>query len=82
MINYLTSSFLYTKLANLILWFYSDVKLGIGYSVIFVLGALLLPEPTYTGPENVSGLEPEGNVKLVLKFITLGRLLQNSQQPR
>lgn len=53
MINYLTSSFLYTKLANLILWFYSDVKLGIAYSVIFVLGALLLPEPTYTGPENV-----------------------------
>lgn len=53
MINYLTSSFLYTKLANVILWFYSDVKLGIGYSVIFVLGALLVPEPTYSGPENV-----------------------------
>lgn len=53
MINYLTNSFLYTKLANLILWFYSDVKLGIAYSVIFILGALLLPEPTYTGPENV-----------------------------
>jgi thiol-disulfide isomerase/thioredoxin len=29
------------------------VKFGIGYGVIFVLGALLLPEPTYTGPENV-----------------------------
>lgn len=53
MINYLTSSFLYTKMANLILWFYSDVKLGIAYGVIFVLVALLLPEPTYTGPENV-----------------------------
>lgn len=53
MINYLTSSFLYTKAANLILWFYSDTKLGIAYGVIFILGSLLLPEPTYTGPENV-----------------------------
>lgn len=53
MINYLTNSFLYTKLANLILWFYSDVKLGVGYSVIFILFALILPEPTYSGPSNV-----------------------------
>jgi thiol-disulfide isomerase/thioredoxin len=53
MINYLTSSFLYTKLANLVLWFYSDTKLGIAYGVIFVLCAMLLPEPTYEGPENV-----------------------------
>jgi thiol-disulfide isomerase/thioredoxin len=53
MINYLTSSFLYTKLANLVLWFYSDTKLGIAYGVVFVLCAMLLPEPTYEGPENV-----------------------------
>lgn len=53
MINYLTSSFLYTKLANLILWFYTDVKFGLAFGVIFVLGAMLLPEPTYTGPEAV-----------------------------
>lgn len=53
MINYLTSSFLYTKLANLILWFYSDIKAGILYGVFFILFALLLPEPTYSGPDNV-----------------------------
>lgn len=53
MINYLTSSFLYTKLANLILWFYSDIKLGMAYGVLFILFALLLPEPTYSGPDNV-----------------------------
>lgn len=53
MINYLTSSFLYTKIANIILWFYSDVRSGIAYSIIFVLCALLIPEPTYTGPENI-----------------------------
>lgn len=27
MVNYLTSSFVYTKIANLILWFYADVRL-------------------------------------------------------
>lgn len=53
MINYLTSSFLYTKLANLILWFYSDVRCGVGYSILFILFALILPEPTYSGPDSV-----------------------------
>lgn len=27
MVNYLSSSFVYTKIANLILWFYADVRL-------------------------------------------------------
>jgi thiol-disulfide isomerase/thioredoxin len=53
MINYLTSSFLYTKLANLILWFYTDVKLGLVYGALFILIALMVPEPTYSGPDNV-----------------------------
>lgn len=54
MINYLSSSFIYTKIANLILWFNADYRMGIIYGVIFILGALLLPEPTYSGPSNVS----------------------------
>ncbi|GAB0092174.1 Thioredoxin-related transmembrane protein 2 homolog [Sergentomyia squamirostris] len=53
MINYLTSSFMYTKFANLILWFYSDFRYGITYGALFILLALILPEPTYSGPENV-----------------------------
>ncbi|XP_034939807.1 thioredoxin-related transmembrane protein 2 homolog [Chelonus insularis] len=53
MINYLTSSFVYTKIANLILWFYADVRMGILFGIIFILCGLLLPEPTYQGPENV-----------------------------
>ncbi|XP_055595726.1 thioredoxin-related transmembrane protein 2 homolog [Uranotaenia lowii] len=52
MINYLTSSFTYTKIANLGLWFYSDIRLGLIYGVLFILVALVLPEPTYSGPEN------------------------------
>lgn len=54
MINYLTSSFLYTKVANLILWAYADYLYGMIFAVIFILTALILPEPTYAGPENVT----------------------------
>lgn len=36
MINYLTSSFVYTKIANLILWFYADVRMGILFALIFI----------------------------------------------
>lgn len=83
MINYLTSSFVYTKVANLILWFYADVRMGILFAFIFIrkrrhktiyccrkyvttivmhkrynctlcaVCGLVLPEPTYQGPENV-----------------------------
>lgn len=65
MISYLSSSFMYTKVANLILWFYADVRYGLVFGVVFVLVGLLLPEPTYSGPENIvyfrtaTGLEEE-----------------------
>ncbi|XP_012266460.1 thioredoxin-related transmembrane protein 2 homolog [Athalia rosae] len=53
MINYLSASFIYAKIANLILWFYADVRMGIIFGIIFILCGLVLPEPTYQGPENV-----------------------------
>ncbi|KAG5887076.1 hypothetical protein JTB14_018246 [Gonioctena quinquepunctata] len=53
MINYLSASFIYTKVANLILWFSADYLLGIIYGIIFIFGALILPEPTYSGPDKV-----------------------------
>lgn len=53
MINYLSSSFVYTKIANLILWFYADIRMGIMFTIVFILCGLVLPEPTYQGPENV-----------------------------
>ncbi|XP_011501285.1 PREDICTED: thioredoxin-related transmembrane protein 2 homolog [Ceratosolen solmsi marchali] len=53
MISYLSSSFVYTKVANLILWFYADIHLGILYGIIFLMCGLIIPEPTYQGPENV-----------------------------
>jgi hypothetical protein len=36
MINYLSSSFVYTKVANLILWFHADFLMGTVYGIIFV----------------------------------------------
>ena len=36
MISYLSSSFVYTKVANLILWFYADIHLGILYGIVFL----------------------------------------------
>ena len=36
MINYLSSSFIYAKVANIILWFYADVRMGVGFTVLFV----------------------------------------------
>lgn len=53
MINYLSSSFVYTKIANMILWFYADIRMGIVFAAVCILCGLLLPEPTYQGPEKV-----------------------------
>ncbi|VVC41306.1 Hypothetical protein CINCED_3A005275 [Cinara cedri] len=53
MVAYLSSSFLYTKGANLLLWFYADVRYGLFFTVIIIVICLLLPEPTFSGPENV-----------------------------
>lgn len=36
MISYLSSSFMYSKVANMILWFYGDIRLGLVYCVAFV----------------------------------------------
>lgn len=62
MINYLTSSFIYTKIANLILWSYADYLYGIAFFVVFVVSALVLPEPTYSGPENVTYFRTENGL--------------------
>ncbi|CAD6998879.1 unnamed protein product [Ceratitis capitata] len=54
MVNYLSASFLYTKVANVILWAYSDFRYGIGFLLICVLVSIILPEPSYRGPEHIT----------------------------
>ena len=61
---YLASGFVYAKVANLVLFFRLDPRMGLVYLVAFLIQAMLLPEPTYKGPENLvyfraSGLEDE-----------------------
>lgn len=36
MTAYLSSSFLYTKAANLLLWFYADVRFGLFYTALVI----------------------------------------------
>jgi len=61
---YLASGFIYAKIANLVLFFRIDPRMGLVYLVAFLLQAMLLPEPTYKGPENIvyfraTGLDDE-----------------------
>jgi len=53
MIAYMTAGFMYAKVANLILFFLSDPRLGLVYLICFLLQGMLLPEPTYKGPESI-----------------------------
>jgi len=64
MVSYLASGFVYAKAANLILFFRKDPRYGLLYLLLFTIQAMLLPEPTYKGPENIvyfraSGLDDE-----------------------
>ena len=66
---YLASGFIYAKIANVILFFRLDPRMGLVYTFFFLLQAMLLPEPTYKGPENLvyfraNGLEDELKVRL------------------
>ncbi|KAK2720589.1 thioredoxin-related transmembrane protein 2 homolog [Artemia franciscana] len=51
--SYLSNSFSYCKCANFALWFYTDPRMGLFYLVLFILQALLVPEPMYSGPSDV-----------------------------
>ena len=46
---YLASGFIYAKIANVILFFRLDPRMGLVYTFFFLLQAMLLPEPTYKG---------------------------------
>ena len=62
MISYLSSGFVYAKVANLILFFRTDPRYGLLYLLLFTLQAMLLPEPTY-----------KGKVKYIFTYLILVR---------
>jgi hypothetical protein len=49
MVSYFASGFVYAKVANLVLFFRADPRLGLVYLILFILQGMLLPEPTYKG---------------------------------
>jgi len=53
LVAYLSSGFMYAKCANMILFFMADPRLGLVYTILFLLQGMMLPEPTYKGPENI-----------------------------
>jgi len=53
MLSYITNSFIYCKIANTLLWYFTDVRFGLLYTIIFIVQGLLLPEPTSGGPDQV-----------------------------
>lgn len=54
MVAYLTNSFMYCKVANCFLWFFSFKPYGLFFMLLALLQGLLLPQPTYKGPHNTT----------------------------
>jgi len=53
LIAYLNNSFMYCKVANTVLWFFANNIYGVVFLIIFFVQALLLPQPTYNGPQHI-----------------------------
>lgn len=53
LVPYLSTACMYTKVANLLLFCYWDPRLGVLYAAICLLQLLVLPEPSYDGPDHV-----------------------------
>jgi len=53
MVAYLTNAFVYCKVANTVLWFFTYKPFGLLYLFLFLLQGLLLPQPTYQGPQKI-----------------------------
>ena len=57
---------MFSKLGSIILFFYKDPVYGVVYTAVCLIHLLVLPEPSYQGPENVvyfSGQDLEEELK-------------------
>jgi thiol-disulfide isomerase/thioredoxin len=66
MLPYVGTACMLAKLGNVILFFYSDPIYGVAFIVSCLLHLLLLPEPSYRGPEHVlyfRGIDLEEELK-------------------
>lgn len=53
LVPYLAAAAMYTKVAMCLLFFYNDLRYGLIYTVLCLIQMMVLPEPTYTGPDRV-----------------------------
>ncbi|KAI1292041.1 Thioredoxin-related transmembrane protein 2 -like protein [Halotydeus destructor] len=51
---YISTACMLGKIGNVVLFFYADPLLGVIFVVASLLHLLLLPEPSYQGPENIT----------------------------
>ncbi|XP_015793016.1 thioredoxin-related transmembrane protein 2 homolog [Tetranychus urticae] len=51
---YIGTACMFSKLAGLLLWFLADPLYGVLFAVLCLLHLLLMPEPCYKGPENMT----------------------------
>jgi len=52
-VAYFTNAFVYCKVANTVLWFFTYKPFGLLYLFLFIIQGLLLPQPTYQGPQKI-----------------------------
>ncbi len=73
MINYLSASFMYCKVASLVLWTYADVRAGIIYGVLFLgrVSAKLLTNFSIKKEFVFLFCEKRKNTKIYFSHVTL-----------
>jgi len=75
LVSYVTNSFMYCKVANTFLWYLSYKPYGLIYLSLAMVQALLLPQPSYSGPQDVTyfrdlkGFKEETSLKNVTWLI-------------
>lgn len=52
-VPYISTACMYTKVANVLLFFYNDPRLGILYAAICLVHMMVLPEPSFQGQDKV-----------------------------
>ncbi|VDO97242.1 unnamed protein product [Soboliphyme baturini] len=55
-VHYLSNVFLFTKVANMVLFYWCGAQYCILYGICILVVWVLFPEPAYTGPETISYL--------------------------
>lgn len=52
--EYISNMFLFTKAANILLFFRQDIRWGIFYALFILVLFLVFPEPAYIGPDSIT----------------------------